>query len=199
MERICVFCGSSPGANPAYIQVARKLGRKIAEMKLTLVYGGGKVGLMGELAKTTLAAGGKVIGVIPEDLVKMSLAFTELTDLRIVSSMHERKALMSDLADAFIALPGGFGTIEEFFEVLTWAQLGLHQKACGLLNVCGYYDELIAFLDHILSEQFIQQVNHKMILVSEDIDELINKIETFRPEKTSKAAWALQMTQHDKG
>ncbi len=136
MKRICVFCGSSPGARLEYARAARELADLLIKRNIGLVYGGARVGIMGEIASAVLKQGGEVIGVIPQELVEKEVAFTELTDLRIVGSMHERKALMAELSDGFIALPGGLGTIEEFFEVLTWAQLGLHRKPCGLLNVC---------------------------------------------------------------
>ena len=147
MKRVCVFCGSSPGARPAYTELARRLGSILARRGMTLVYGGGNVGLMGVLANAVLAGGGNVIGVIQQAMVYLEVAHTGFPDLRIVGSMHERKALMADLADAFIALPGGLGTLEEFCEILTWAQLGMHQKPCGLINVENYFDQLIAFLD----------------------------------------------------
>ncbi len=137
MKRVCVFCGSSPGARPEYLQAAIELGQALAGKNIGLVYGGAKVGMMGKIAESVLEKGGEVIGVIPKDLVEREVAFTGLADLRVVGSMHERKALMADLSDGFIALPGGLGTIEEFFEVVTWAQLGIHPKPCGLLNVRG--------------------------------------------------------------
>ena len=154
-KRLCVYCGSRHGAQPAYDRAARNLGAALARHGIELVYGGGRVGLMGVLAESVLAHGGKVIGVIPKALVSREVAFLELSDLRIVESMHERKALMADLADAFVALPGGVGTLEELFEILTWAQLGLHHKPCGLLNVDQFYDLLLGFLDHALAENFI--------------------------------------------
>ncbi|MEN4099329.1 MAG: TIGR00730 family Rossman fold protein, partial [Anaerolineaceae bacterium] len=155
MKRICVFCGSSPGARPEYLDAAAALGQALARRGLGLVYGGGRLGLMGAIARAALAAGGEVTGVIPRGLVEREVGFTELNDLRVVESMHERKALMIELSDGFIALPGGLGTIEEFFEALTWGQLGLHQKPCGLLNVSGYFDHLVAFLDNVRAEQFV--------------------------------------------
>lgn len=155
MTRICVFCGSSLGARPDYARAARSLGEELAKRRIGLVYGGARVGTMMALASAVLDHGGEVIGIMPRDLVAREVAFRELPDLRIVGSMHERKALMADLADAFIALPGGLGTLDELFEMLSWAQLGRHTKPCGLLNVCGYYDDLIRFLRHAAGEEFI--------------------------------------------
>src|SRR5512146_155412 len=142
-KRICVFCGSNTGTRLAYVEAAQRLGVILAERKLGLVYGGGKVGLMGKLADAVLGAGGEVIGVIPQKLMRKEIAHAGLTDLRVVNSMHERKAMMAELSDAFIAMPGGFGTFEEFCEMVTWAQLGVHRKPCGLLNIEGYYDHLL--------------------------------------------------------
>jgi uncharacterized protein (TIGR00730 family) len=195
MNRICVFCGSSPGARPEYVTAARQLGRTLAGKGIGLVYGGAKVGTMGQLASAALEAGGEVIGVIPQDLVKKEVAFTELENLHVVGSMHERKARMVDLADGFIALPGGLGTFEEFFEALTWAQLGLHHKPCGLLNVCGYYDRLIAFLDHAVAEQFVRAEYRAMALVDEEPDRLLAKFAAYRPPEIDKAAWILQLNE----
>ena len=155
LKAICVYCGSSPGASPLYIQAAQDLGREIAERGIRLVYGGASVGLMGAVAKAALAAGGKVTGIIPRALFEQEVAFKNLDDLIVVDSMHIRKAKMAELADGFIALPGGYGTFDEFFEVLTWAQLGLHAKPCGLLNINHYYDHLLAFLDHSVNEMFV--------------------------------------------
>lgn len=176
MDSICVFCGSSPGANHAYLQVARQVGDLLARRGITLVYGGGKVGVMGAVADAALAAGGKVIGVIPRALMTKEVAHFSLTDLKVVESMHERKALMSDLSDGFLVLPGGLGTLEEFFEVATWAQLGIHAKPVGLLNVVGYYDRLLAFLDYSLTEGFIPPRNHDLVLVGEDPAELLDRM-----------------------
>jgi uncharacterized protein (TIGR00730 family) len=193
MKRICVFCGSSPGARPEYLQAARELGHTLARKKLGLVYGGASVGIMGEIAKTVLESGGDVIGVIPRKLVEKEVAFTELSDLRVVGSMHERKALMVELADGFIALPGGLGTIEEFFEVLTWAQLGMHQKPCGLLNVCQFYGKLMSFLDNVVNQQFIEPEHRSMVLTDESPERLLQKFELYQPPKVDKAKWILQM------
>jgi uncharacterized protein (TIGR00730 family) len=195
VKRICVFCGSSPGARPEYVEAARQLGRTLASKGIGLVYGGAKVGTMGQLASAALEAGGEVIGVIPEQLVKKEVAFTGLADLQVVGSMHERKARMVALADGFIALPGGLGTFEEFFEALTWAQLGIHHKPCGFLNVCGYYDKLIAFLDHAIEQQFVKSEYRAMVLVDEDPERLLEKFAAYQPPKIDKAAWILQLNE----
>ena len=169
MKRVCVYCGSSPGARPDYARAARDLGRTLASEGLGVVYGGSNVGLMGQLADGVLEGGGEVIGVIPRMFVNKGIDHWGLTEVRIVDSMHERKALMADLSDAFIALPGGIGTIEEFFEALTWAQLGIHGKPCGLLNVCGYYDKLLDFLDHVVAQRFLREQHRAMVLVAQVI------------------------------
>jgi uncharacterized protein (TIGR00730 family) len=193
VRHICVFCGSSPGARPEFVQAARDLAYTLTRRKIGLVYGGARVGVMGEIASAVLRNSGEVIGVIPQELVDKEVAFTELSDLRVVASMHERKALMAELSDGFIALPGGLGTIEEFFEVLTWAQLGMHRKPCGLLNVCGYYSSLMAFLDHAVSQQFIESEHRSMVLVDEHPEALIEKFAVYRPPTVDKAKWVLQM------
>jgi uncharacterized protein (TIGR00730 family) len=198
MKRICVFCGSSPGIKRDYIDTTKLLGVTLAKRNITLVYGGAKVGLMGQLAKACLEAGGEVIGVIPKHLVGMELAYNEITQLYKVNSMHERKNKMSDLSDGFIALPGGIGTIEEFFEILTWAQLGLHYKPCGLLNICYYFDQLIKFLDYSVKQQFIESEHRNMIQIDEDPNELINKFELYIAPKTDKAKWVLGLTDNIK-
>ncbi len=195
MKRICVFCGSSPGGRPEYVQAARQLGHTLANRGIGLVYGGAKVGMMGQLASAVLEAGGEVSGVIPEQLVKKEVAFTELADLEVVGSMHERKARMAALSDGFIALPGGLGTFEEFFEALTWAQLGMHQKPCGFLNVCRYYDKLIAFLNHAVEQQFVKSEYRTMVLVDEDAETLLRKFERYQPPKIDKAAWILALNE----
>jgi len=181
LQRICVFCGSSVGSRPAYVEAAHELGRRLAERGLGVVFGGGKVGLMGVLADAALAAGGEAIGVIPEAMVAREIAHQGLTELRVVRSMHERKTLMADLADAFIALPGGYGTFEEFFEAVTWTQLGIHSKPCGLLNVAGYYDALLALLDRAVSDGFIREANRSLIVDASDVQTLLEKLETARP------------------
>ncbi|HLH09194.1 MAG TPA: TIGR00730 family Rossman fold protein [Terriglobales bacterium] len=176
MKRICVFCGSSTGVRSSYARAAVKLGRILAGRKIGLVYGGGNVGLMGLVADSVLEHGGEVIGVIPRFLVHKEVAHQHLKDLRIVESMHQRKALMADLSDGFIALPGGFGTLEEFCEVVTWTQLQLHPKACGLLNVEGFYDPLLRFLDHAVKEQFLKPSNRKLVRCSDAPEELVDQI-----------------------
>jgi uncharacterized protein (TIGR00730 family) len=186
MQRICVFCGSNPGANPQYTAAAQRIGAILAHRQLTLVYGGGNVGLMGVVANAVLDAGGEVIGVIPQALADLEVAHTGLPDLRIVGSMHERKALMADLSDGFIALPGGIGTLEEFCEVLTWAQLGMHVKPCGLINVEGYFDHLITFLDHAVRERFFRAEHRAMVLLEEDPDTLLNRFDAYRPPHLEK-------------
>lgn len=179
MPRICVFTGSSEGRRPEYRAAATDLGRTLVASGFGLVYGGARVGLMGVLADAVLAAGGEAIGVIPEALVEREVAHNGLTALRVVRSMHERKALMADLSDGFIAMPGGWGTLEELFEVLTWGQLGLHRKPCGLLNVTGYFDPLLAFLEHAFEEQFVRREYVQWLLVSESPQTLLDRFATF--------------------
>lgn len=193
VKRLCVFCGSSPGARPEYGEAARRLAGALVERKIGLVYGGGGIGLMGQVAQAVLAQGGEVIGVIPQGLVDKELAFRELADLRVVDSMHERKALMAELSDGFMALPGGLGTIEEFFEVLSWAQLGLHGKPCGLLNVCQYYTPLMRFLDHAVDQRFMEPEHRSMILVDEEPAGLLDEFATYRPPEIDKVRWILRM------
>lgn len=177
MKRLTVFCGSNIGARPEYLHAAHELGRLLAHRKIGLVYGGSGIGIMRELAGAVLAAGGEVVGVIPQLLVDREVAYQTLPDLRVVESMHERKALMADLGDAFIAMPGGLGTLDEFFEIVSWAQLGIHQKPCGLLNVCGYYDRLVGFLDHAVDQQFIKPQYRLMIQVDNTVHGLLTKLE----------------------
>jgi uncharacterized protein (TIGR00730 family) len=181
MNRICVFAGSSPGTRPEYRAVAEELGRELARRRVKVVFGGGRVGLMGALADAVLACDGYITGVIPEPLVAREVAHGGLSDLRVVSSMHERKAIMADLSDGFVALPGGWGTLEEFFEVLTWAQLGLHNKPCGLLNVAGYFDSLLAFLEHSITQRFVKPENGELVLVAASVDEMLDRLEEYRP------------------
>ncbi len=181
MKRICVFCGSNHGTRLAYELAAEELGKTLVQRGLTLVYGGGRVGLMGTIADAVVAAGGEAIGVIPQHLVDKELAHQGLSQLHVVGSMHARKALMADLADGFIALPGGFGTFEEFFEVLTWAQLGFHQKPCGLLNIEGFYDRLLAMVNHAVDEGFIRAPHRSLVLEAEQPDVLLDKFVTFKP------------------
>ena len=175
-SRFCVFCGSSRGARPSYLAAAMELARQLAANKISIVYGGSRSGLMGALADAALEAGGEVIGVMPRSLVEKEVAHHRLSDLRIVGSMHERKALMSELSDAFIALPGGYGTFEEFCEVLTWTQLGLQQKPCGILNVEGYYDHFLALFDHAVEEQFLRPAHRQMVLCDRDAASLIRRL-----------------------
>ena len=186
VKRLCVFSGSSPGARPEYRQVAGDLGRALARRGLGLIYGGARVGLMGVLADAALEAGGEVVGVIPEALLKKEIAHPKLTELRVVPSMHERKRQMAELADGFIALPGGMGTLEEFTEVLTWAQLGMHRKPCGLMNVAGYYDRFIHFLDHAVAERFVAAAHRSMMVVASTPEELLEAFATFRAPVVDK-------------
>ena len=186
MNSICVFCGSSPGNNPAYAEAASRLGRILAERGTTLVYGGGHVGLMGVVADAALEAGGEVIGVMPRSLVDREIGHKGLTKLHVVGSMHERKALMSELSDGFVALPGGNGTLEEFFEVLTWAQLGEHGKPCGLLNVAGYYDPLLRVFDQMVEKDFLRGAHRKLVLVADDPSSLLHRFEGYEPPKIIK-------------
>lgn len=176
MKRICVFCGSSVGSNPAYAEAAVTLGGLLATKKIGLVYGGGNVGLMGVIADAVLEAGGEVIGVIPHSLAQREIEHQGLTQLHVVDSMHTRKAMMAELADAFIAMPGGVGTFEEFFEAVTWTQLGLHRKPCGLLNVAGFYTPLAAFIDQAVSEGFIKPVHRASIVVDDNAERLLDTL-----------------------
>jgi len=185
-KRICVFCGSSAGTDPAFSAAAKKVGEGLAQRGLELVYGGGNVGLMGVVADAALSGGGRVIGVIPQSLVDRELAHRRISELRIVSSMHERKALMADLSDAFIALPGGYGTVEEFCEILTWAQLGLHQKPFGLLNVRQFYESFIAHIDHAVRMKFIRPQHRELLMTSESIEGLLEQFATFKPLPVQK-------------
>ena len=191
MKRLCVFCGSNAGQNPIYRAEAAKLGRQLAERHIELVYGAGNIGLMGAVADACLEAGGTVIGVIPEALMGKEVEgravdHRALTRIEVVDSMHTRKARMAELADGFIALPGGFGTFEEFCEILTWGQLGFHVKPMGLLNVNGFYDPLLAMFDKAVAEGFLRQQNRDMALAASDIATLLNAMATYRPEPVSK-------------
>jgi len=186
MKRICVFCGSSPGARPEYRTAAIALGTALAERGIELVYGGAHLGLMGAVADAARAAGGHVIGVIPQALADRGVGHPELEDLRIVASMHERKATMAQLSDGFIALPGGLGTLEEVLEALTWAQLGMHGKPVGLLNVAGYYDLLTAFLDHAAEERFIHTQHRAMLLPAGEVPDLLEAMARFVPPSVAK-------------
>ena len=181
MRRLCVFCGSSPGARPAYGEAAEELGRLLVAEGIGLVYGGGKVGLMGRLADAVLAEGGEAIGVMPEALVAKEIGHPGLDDMRVVGSMHERKALMADLSDAFVALPGGLGTVEELFEVYTWSQLGLHLKPCALLDVEGYYEGIATFLSHAVQERFVRPDHREMLIVERAPRLLVERLRAFEP------------------
>jgi uncharacterized protein (TIGR00730 family) len=185
MKRICVICGSSPGFDPCYMDMARRLGEALVGRNYELVYGGADVGLMGQVADTVLKAGGAVIGVIPGSFAH-KVSHRGLTELRVVDSMHERKAMMFDLADAFVALPGGYGTLEEMAEVLAWAQLGLHAKPCGLVNVEGYFDPLLSFLDNTVAKGFMKREHREMLLVSDTPEDLLKRIEAYRAPKVEK-------------
>jgi uncharacterized protein (TIGR00730 family) len=182
VQRICVFCGASPGARPQYRQAAEQVAGILAAEGIGVVYGGGGVGLMGALADAVIAEGGELTGVIPRALVDREIAHRDVIDMRVVGSMHERKALMAELADAFIALPGGIGTLEELFEVYTWAQLGLHQKPCALLNVEGYYDGVADFLTHAVNERFLREETRDLLLVESDPAVLIERLHAFEPQ-----------------
>lgn len=186
LQRVCVFCGSSPGAIEDYTNAARALGTALVERGLGLVYGGAHVGLMGVIADTVLAAGGEVAGVIPQGLVDKEIAHTGLSELHVVSSMHERKATMARLADGFVALPGGFGTLEELFEVLTWAQLGMHDKPCALLDVSGYFEGLLRFIDHAVDQQFIAPRYRELVLVESHPDALLDRMAAYQPPQRER-------------
>jgi hypothetical protein len=186
MKRVCVFCGSNFGSRPSYAETAKNVGMILASKEIELVYGGGRVGLMGAIADSVLAAGGKVIGVIPESLLAKEVAHLNLTELRVVSSMHERKALMAELSDGFIALPGGFGTFEEFCEILTWAQLGFHKKPCGILNVANFYDSLLTLFDFAVAEGFVRSEHRSLVLVEKEIVALLEKMSKYIPQATDK-------------
>ena len=176
MKRVCVFCGSNAGLRADYRKAAQDLAVGLVRHGFGLVYGGGNVGLMGYLADAMLQAGGQVIGVIPRALRDKEVAHQGLTELRIVDTMHQRKAMMHELADAFITLPGGFGTLDEFFEMLTWSQLGIHAKPCGLLNVSGYYDNLMTMLDHAVSEGFLWPAHRRMVIAENDANVLLQRL-----------------------
>ncbi len=186
MKRICLFAGSSPGLRDSYAREAAAFGRLLANEGIGLVYGGASVGLMDFAANAALEAGGEVIGIMPQSLVDKEIAHHGLTDMRIVTSMHERKALMAELSDGFAALPGGLGTLEEFFEMLTAAQLGFHSKPCGLMNIEGYYDSLLAFLDHSVAERLLRQENRDMVIVAPNGGELLERFRSYRPVKVDK-------------
>lgn len=186
MKRICVFCGSSPGSRPEYRHAAQEMAAELVRRNIGLVYGGENVGLMGELADAVLKADGEVQGVIPEHLLAREVGHKGLTKLHVVRSMHERKALMADLSDAFVAMPGGFGTFEEFCEVVTWSQLGLHAKPCGLLNTVEYYSPLLRMFDHALEERFLKPENRALVLARDQPAELVQALEEWRPTLVEK-------------
>ncbi len=188
LRRICVFCGASPGASPAYAGLARSVGRGLAERGIGVVYGGGRVGLMGAVADAALAAGGEVIGVIPQGLVDRELAHPGLTGLRVVGTLHERKAVMADLADAFIALPGGLGTLEELAEVTSWAQLQLHTKPIGLLAIDGYWDPLLRWVDHAVEQGFVASAHRGLLLDRPDLASLLEAFAAWTPTADRWAA-----------
>jgi uncharacterized protein (TIGR00730 family) len=179
LQRVCIFCGSSVGTDLVYERAARNIGRLLAQRGIGLVYGGGKVGLMGSVADACLSEGGQVVGVMPRALVEKEIAHRGLTELHVVESMHERKALMADLAGAFIALPGGYGTWEEFYEMLTWSQLGLHRKACAVLNVNGYYDPLLAMADRAVEAGFVRAVHREILLADTDPVRLLDRLSSY--------------------
>ena len=181
MKRICVYCGSAVGASSVYVQMAEKLAIELVKRNIELVYGGAQVGIMGSIANSVLAAGGSVIGVLPVGLFRTEVPHDGLTQLIEVSSLHERKAKMAEISDAFIALPGGLGTLEELFEILTWAQLGLHKNPVGILNVNGFYDKMLDYLDHAVAEKFIRLQHREMIVVDADIESMFEKFSQYEP------------------
>ena len=181
MKRICVYCGSAVGASSVYVQMAEKLAIELVKRNIELVYGGAQVGVMGSIANSVLAAGGSVIGVLPVGLFRTEVPHDGLTQLIEVSSLHERKAKMAEISDAFIALPGGLGTLEELFEILTWAQLGLHKNPVGILNVNGFYDKMLGYLDHAVAEKFIRLQHREMIVVDADIESMFEKFSQYEP------------------
>ena len=194
IKQLTVYCGSSPGNNAVYAESARALGRLLAQRGITLVYGGGRVGMMGQLADAALEAGARVTGVITRHLYNMEVGHTG-TDLQIVDTMHERKARMAELGDGFVMLPGGLGSLDEFFEVLTWAQLGLHSKPCGLLNVYGYFEELMRFLEHVHQEQFMSPGARQLILHHSEPELLLDTMMAYSPVPSDKGRWARSLSQ----
>jgi uncharacterized protein (TIGR00730 family) len=186
IRRLCVFCGSNPGKSPEYTTLARGCGRKLAELGVGIVYGGGKIGLMGHLAEAAIEARGEVIGVIPKKLMDLELAHLGLTRLLVVESMHERKAAMADMSDGFIAMPGGIGTLDEFFEMFTWLQLGFQAKPVAILNCAGFFDPLVRFLDHVRNEGFLRQEHFESVLVDDDPGRLVSRMREFTPGNASK-------------
>ncbi|MBB3258742.1 hypothetical protein F4827_003611 [Paraburkholderia bannensis] len=190
MKAVCVYCGSSSGAKPVYNEAAQAFGRALVQADLGLVYGGGKVGLMGVIADTVMAEGGRAIGVIPELLLDKEVGHNGLTELHVVPDMHHRKKMMADLSDGFVALPGGAGTLEELFEVFTWAQLGYHHKPVGILNIDGFYDPLITLFEHTVSEGFMRQAYLDMLQIDSDPAALIGKLQRYHAPVADK--WAVQ-------
>lgn len=190
MKRICVFCGAHVGGNPAYAETARSLGQALVQRRLGLVFGGGHIGLMGVIADVVLQAGGEVIGVIPQTLVERELAHRGVADMRVVETMHQRKGIMADLADAFVALPGGYGTADELLEILTWAQLGIHAKPVGLLNIGGFFDHLLSWLDRAVADAFIKPKHRQLLLATQNVDELFAALESYQPPR--RPDWGLE-------
>jgi len=186
MKNICVYCGSSPGRLEAYAIGARALARALVDRDLGLVYGGAGIGLMGLVADTVLQLGGRAVGVIPEALARKEVVHKGLSELHITQSMHERKTMMAELSDGFIAMPGGIGTFEEIFEIWTWAQLGIHAKPCGLLNVAGYYDALTTFLDHAAAEQFLKPQHRSLLIVEHEPEALLDRFASYQPPSVQK-------------
>jgi hypothetical protein len=186
LKTLCVFCGSSAGARPVYADAARELGEALVARDITLVFGGGRVGMMGEIARTVLASGGRVVGVIPKALVRKEIVYEDLTELHVVESMHERKAMMAKRSDGFIAMPGGYGTFEEFCEVLTWSQLGFHHKPVALLNVAGYYDGLLALFDHAVAEAFVRPLHRTLVIAERDPVALLDRLAAYQPPTVEK-------------
>jgi len=191
MKRIGVFCGSSSGERPDYTRAAVELANELVKRGVALVYGGGRIGLMGRIAEAVIAGGGEVIGVIPKFLIDKELAYEAVSEIRAVQSMSERKALMAELSDGFIALPGGYGTLDELVEMLTWTQLHLHHKPCGLLNTCDYYDALLDFFDCGVAENFLQPEHRSMLLVDKDPATLLDRLESWTPPAIDKTKWIL--------
>lgn len=187
LNSVCVFCGSAAGTNPVYAATARELGRELAARKLTLVYGGGRVGLMGQVAGSVLDNGGAVVGVIPHALAQKEIAQEDCTELIVVSTMHQRKALMADRSDCFVALPGGYGTCDELFEIITWAQLGIHRKPVAILNVNGFFTPLLAWLDHVVTEGLLRPKHRELLLVADTVSGLLDALASWKPsEPTTK-------------
>ncbi|MDP1636222.1 MAG: TIGR00730 family Rossman fold protein [Gallionellaceae bacterium] len=186
MKSICVYCGSNPGRQDAYSNAAHDLAKSLVDRNLRLVYGGASVGIMGMVADAVLQLGGQAVGVIPEALARKEVAHTNLAELHVTQSMHERKTLMAELSDGFIALPGGIGTLEEIFEIWTWAQLGFHRKPCGLLNIEGYFDSLTTFLDHAVAEQFVKKPHRSMLIVEHEPEALLDRFTSYEPPTIQK-------------